>query len=73
MVTNIGHDGSGVHCGESCFFDVKLEIFDNSNVFPKNICLNEIANNRLAYYYKSLKKPFFVRAINKLKKILKGK
>jgi len=70
MVKNVGHDGSGVHCGKSYSFDVELEMNYNGNNFTKNISVNETINNRLANYYRSLKKTFLIRILNK---IIKGK
>lgn len=71
MIANIGHDGSGIHCGKSCYFEVELERNNKENLFPTNISIDESINNRLTQYYNSLKKPFLIRAINKLKRILK--
>jgi len=72
MVINTGHDGSGTHCEESCSFEVKLEMDDREGFFPKNLIVDQSINSRLANYYKSLKKPFVIRVVNKLKRILKG-
>lgn len=73
FVNNIGYDNSGTHCGKSCDFEVKLENKYKEKLFPLKIEINDNINKKLAIYYKSLKKPFYLRAVNKLKKLIKGR
>ncbi len=69
FVENIGHDGSGVHCGES-------ETFSNNFSLNKNIDFIKISNEnnivfeRIQTFYKNQKKSFFIRVINKLSRII---
>ena len=72
FVKNIGHDGSGVHCGESCSFDSSLSMNEKVN-FDTKIEENNVALNRIQKFYKFQKKSFFVRVINKLARIAIGK
>lgn len=72
FVENIGHDGSGVHCGESCFFKNNLSMNNEIN-FNKNFEENNIMLKRIQTFYKSQKKSLFARLINKLLRILTGK
>lgn len=67
FVKNIGHDGSGVHCGKSCVFDV--ELVKEYNVSFEEQVIAESNNARLRHieYFKSLRIPFWKRVFNKLK------
>jgi hypothetical protein len=71
LVKNIGHDGSGVHCGPSMVYDVKLA---DRPILVQPISINEdkwISRAREEYYQPLKRKPFFVRVINKLYKLSK--
>jgi hypothetical protein len=70
FVENIGHDGSGLHCGESSVYKTKLSN-KNKVCFVTDIVENELALKKIKDFYKSLRRPFFVRVINKIKRILK--
>jgi len=72
FVENIGHDGSGVHCGESCSFSSSLSLNNNVN-FHTMIEENSIAVERIQMFYQSQKKSLMVRTINKLARITIGK
>ena len=72
FVENIGHDGSGMHCGDSCGFQVEIEKDYIEDMFPKIIAVKESVNYELARYYKGLKKSIVTRIINKLKKMITG-
>ena len=72
FVENIGHDGSGVHCGESCAFNSSLSMNEKVN-FDTKIEENSFAVRRIQQFYKSQKKYFFVRVINKLARIAIGR
>lgn len=72
FVKNIGHDGSGVHCGESKVYLDNLSINEDVS-FISNFNENKIALERIKFFYKSLKKPYLIRIINKISRILFGK
>ncbi len=72
FVENIGHDGSGVHCGDSCAFSGSLSMKKQIN-FDIKIEENSLAVERIQQFYKSQQKSFFVRAINKLARASIGK
>ena len=65
FVENIGHDGSGIHCGENCTFSSSLSLNNNVN-FHRMIEENSIAVERIQMFYQSQKKSLMVRIINKL-------
>jgi hypothetical protein len=65
LVKNIGHDNSGIHCGSSNAFDVQPGR-DRVSDFTQKIEENEDAINLMVDFYKSLKKPLFIRIANKL-------
>ncbi len=69
FIENIGHDGSGIHCGESASFSSKLSKNDNIN-FNVNLEENLIALKRIQKFYKSQKKHFLLRLINKVSRIV---
>ena len=72
FVENIGHDGSGFHCGESCIFSSSLSI--NKKVkFDTNVEENNIAVERIKLFYKRNKSNIFKRVINKLSRIIISK
>lgn len=67
---NIGHDGSGIHCGESCIFDTPLaHVYDVE--FERNIQESKVAREAYVEFFNSLKTPFHIRVFNKIKRILK--
>jgi hypothetical protein len=51
MVKNIGHDGSGVHCGTSTFYDVGLAD-KGINVYPIPVNEEQSVANRLEAYFR---------------------
>ena len=70
FVRNIGHDNSGINCGESADFNVDLaNSYQNS--FPVEINVNDRVNKHLAIYYKGLLKPFYKRVLLKIKNKMK--
>jgi len=69
FAANIGFDGSGVHCGESCSFDVKL-VKKYDTVFEQNIISSILARQRHIEYFNSLKIPLWRRVVNKLKRVI---
>jgi len=72
FVENIGLDGSGIHCGESCAFESNLSL--NKNIeYSNKMEENRITIEKIVEFYKSQKKSFSVRVINKLSRIFLGK
>lgn len=71
LVSNIGHDGSGIHCGETNNYEVEI-----SNVMPiinrHKIKENTEALKEIKCFYDSFKRPFYLRVFNKLLRILKN-
>ena len=71
FVKNIGHDGSGVHCGDNDIY--KNELCLNKSIkFLNDIQENIIALERIKNFYKSQKKTLFVKGINKLSRVFFG-
>lgn len=72
FVENIGHDGSGIHCGESKAFVTELSF--NTNIkFGLEKNENGLALEKIRNFYYTQKKPFLTRALNKLARIMIGK
>jgi len=70
FVENIGHDGSGTHCGETDIFKSKLSL--NANMkFQTTIQESKLAIDKIKIFYKKNKKSFFERVVNKLKGLMK--
>jgi hypothetical protein len=67
FVSNIGHDGKGVHCVKTSIYDVNL--VDNYAItFSNQIKEDKMARALLENYYNSIKVPLITRIINRLKK-----
>lgn len=76
MVQNIGHDGSGIHCGKSDLFETEISIREKWE-FTNNITEHNIARKRLEEYFKKIKPPLWRRLLRKvipeeIKKIIKN-
>jgi hypothetical protein len=72
FVKNIGLDGSGVHCQKDQQYIDKLS--DKSLIdFNIKIEENSIALDKIKLFYKSKKKSFLIRVINKLSRVITGK
>jgi hypothetical protein len=69
FVENIGHDGSGVHCGEIDTFKCNLSK-QNTIKFINKVEENPIALERIQNFYKIQKKSLVVRVINKFSRII---
>jgi len=71
-VDNIGHDGSGTHCGKVKKSDASFYTLCQKRKmnFPEEIFETEIAVERIKIYYRKQKKPFLVRVINKLSRLI---
>ncbi len=71
IVKNIGHDGSGIHCGRSILFES-----EPSNIYPvffeNNIEESQQAKNRLIHFFKSLNPSFAKKIINKIARMGKS-
>jgi len=68
-VDNIGLDGSGEHCDANDAYESQL----NSNIinnFGIEIIESKIALSRIQKFYKSLKKSFITRVVNKLARVI---
>ena len=68
-VENIGHDGSGIHCGESDSYSNTLSSLKNINI-SCTLSENQLAFQKIQYFYKKQKKSLLVRVINKLSRII---
>lgn len=68
FIENIGHDGSGVHCGKCDLYSDNLLANQPIWFFEKQILENSIAIKRIRAFLQ--KKPLHIKAINKLKKII---
>lgn len=67
FTNNIGHDGSGVHCGkDERFFWKKLNTSSNFS-FPEKVKEHPEARKRLEEFFKSLKIPLWKRVLKTLK------
>lgn len=72
LVNNIGHDGSGVHCGNNqSHYEGTINLTEKFN-FNKNIVASELARKRIKKYYKAQKKSFATKVINKLYRTVTG-
>jgi hypothetical protein len=72
FLENIGHDGSGVHCGENCSYSSSLSV-NNNIMFVDKIEENKLAIERIQLFYKSQKKSLFIRIVNKFSRLFIGK
>ena len=74
-VENIGHDGTGVNCGNTQTINKKhLNLCENFNInFPENFNENPIALSRIKQFYLKEKKSYFSRAVNKIARLIIGK
>ena len=71
LVNNIGHDDSGLHCGCTDAYDVNVNE-DQNFMFTTDINESEEAVILMADVYQSIKKPLYVLAYNKFKRIIRG-
>lgn len=69
LVRNIGHDGTGTHCGKSRAFDVELA---QESIPVSLIDINENPETRkiIANYLRTIKTPFVKAILNRAKKRL---
>lgn len=66
LVNNIGHDGTGVHCGSTDMYSVSVSK-EQVSFFTQNIEESKKAVKLMANFYRGQKKSFSVRIVNKLK------
>lgn len=69
LVDNIGLDGSGVHCDATNIYEVQLSNHHKID-FKCEVVEDKLALSRVQSFYRKLKKPFFIRAINKIARIV---
>jgi len=67
-VNNIGHDGTGTHCGETCIFENDLSRAKRTCAFIKDIQLNEDVMLEFRKFYR--KKSLLVQGMNKISRVL---
>ncbi len=72
FVENIGHDGSGVHCGESNQFQSALSYNENIK-FENKIYSNGAYTKKINIFYQKNKKSLIIRALNKVTRLTIGK
>ena len=72
-VQNIGHDGTGVHCGEGEYKDNEVLCQKENVMFESNLIENQVIYNEIKKWYKKQKKSLFARVVNKLARIVIGK
>ena len=73
LVNNIGHDDSGLHCGCTDAYDVNVNVNEDLNfMFTTDINESEEAVIFMADFYQSIRKPLYVLAYNKFKRIIRG-
>ena len=65
FVSNIGHDGKGVHCVKTSIYDVDLAT-NYSITLSNQIKEDKAARVLLEKYYNSIKVPLSIRVINRL-------
>lgn len=71
FVENIGHDGTGIHCGvDECY---KSELSTKLVKFETEILEDSLALDRVRGFFKKQKRNFFIRILNKLSRTIMGK
>lgn len=73
FVDNIGLDGSGVHCGSTNIYERINVNHQPEIIFTLDLVENKVALERIKSFYIKLKKPFHVRIINKLSRMILNK
>lgn len=68
FVINIGHDGSGEHCGPTnCYNTQLIRTYDIE--FPEEVKESQLARQRHIEYFRSLRKPLWKRVVKKLLRV----
>jgi hypothetical protein len=70
FVSNIGHDGDGIHCAKSSVYDVDL-VSNYSVSFTNIIEEDKLARASLESYFKNSKVPLFARVVKRINKYLR--
>jgi len=72
-VDNIGHDGSGVHCGNDTSH-LSAELCQKESInLPTDIFESKLAVSRIIKFYRKNTIPLYKRAVNKISRILIGR
>jgi len=71
FVSNIGHDGEGIHCAKSSIYNVDL-VSNYSVSFTNKIEEDKLARTSLESYFKNSKVPLLARVINRINKYFRG-
>ena len=71
FVSNIGHDGEGVHCAKTSIYNVDL-VSNYSVSFTNKIEEDKLARTSLESYFKNSKVPLLARVINRINKYFRG-
>jgi hypothetical protein len=72
FVSNVGHDGSGVHCGKGGYCDNIVLCQKKEIVFVIDCCESGIALLRIKQFYRAQKRSLPARVINKLARMIFG-
>ena len=66
LVKNIGHDGSGVHCGSSDLFDIGNKLLEKNISLSNDLIENKSINKQIYNYYTTNIFQKIIRKINKV-------
>lgn len=69
LLTNVGHDGTGIHCGTNVAYDVEVSS-QEPVVNRQEINESSAALEAVKQFYRSLRHPFYVRILNKIVRIV---
>lgn len=72
-VNNIGHDGSGVHCGKDKSHQVALLNNKDQVEFSTDYRECDLAVDRIVEFYKRQNKKLYIRLVNKIARVCLGK
>jgi len=72
-VDNIGHDGSGTHCDDGGYCEMIVLNHHKSICFESEIYENKMIVDKVKHFYSKQKKPFIIRSINKISRMLTGR
>lgn len=72
-VNNIGHDGSGVHCGIEATYRTSRLCSKVDVSFPDKLAESELAVSRIINFYKKQRKPLHIRLIKKVRRMFVGR
>lgn len=72
LTNNIGHDGTGTHCGKTNKFDAVLPTDPYDILFDENICINKTIVQMLYEFRNSIAPPLSTRILNRINSLFKG-